>query len=165
MNDTEKALLCELQNGFKLESRPFKRIANTLKLSEDRVIEVIKKFCDNGVIRRIGVAVRAEKLGETCNALVAWKVAESEVEKVGGGFTARREISHCYDRECPDGWPFNLFTMIHARSTQQLEQIIDECKAEFNLSDYKIFKTERELKKTSMKYFSGAADADKQAGA
>lgn len=146
-------VLSELQNGFKLEARPFKRIANQIGCSEEEVIDIISQCRNEGIIRRIGVAIKPEKAGFVCNALTAWKVPAERVHEVGVELAEMREVSHCYDRECPEGWDYNLFVMLHAQSQEQLEELVKSISERFNLSDYKIMKTVRELKKTSMKYF------------
>jgi DNA-binding Lrp family transcriptional regulator len=153
-----RELLKELQNGFKLESRPFKRIANELNWTEEEVLEQLKLSLESGLIRRIGVAVRPEKIGHFSNALVAWEVPADRIDSVGEGMAELREISHCYERECPEGWNYNLFTMIHAKSPDQLEEIITGLKKKYDLENYKIYKTVKELKKTSMRYFEREAD-------
>ena len=153
MDEKRKAILHELQDGFMLETRPFKRIAKKLNCTEQEVIDEIKKCCDEGLIRRIGAAVRPQNVGKTVNAMVAWKVEESRMDEVGQGMSERKAVSHCYDRECPDGWEYNLFTMIHANDEADLEQILQELKDQFKLEDLKIYRTVKELKKTSMRYF------------
>jgi DNA-binding Lrp family transcriptional regulator len=158
MEEKTRELLKELQNGFKLETRPFKRIANHLGISEDQVLEIIKQNLDQGVIRRIGVAVRPEKLGHNANALVVWQVSSDKIDAVGEEVSAMREVSHCYERECPPGWEYNFFTMIHARKAEQLEDIIQQISEKNSLNNYKIYRTEKELKKTSMRYFDGDDD-------
>lgn len=146
-------VLSELQNGFKLEARPFKRIANQIGITEEEVIDIISQCRNEGIIRRIGVAIKPEKAGFVANALTAWKVSPDRVHEVGAELAEMREVSHCYDRECPDGWDYNLFVMLHGQSPEQLEETIKSISERFNLPDYKVMKTVRELKKTSMKYF------------
>lgn len=153
MDKQTRDILAELQNGFKLETRPFKRIAVATGCSEEVVINTIKDCLEKGLIRRIGVAARPEKFGHKSNALVAWKVPEDRVEEVGKEVAAMSAISHCYDRECPQNWDLNFFTMIHARDDSDLKSVINEIIETCNLSEYKIFKTVKELKKTSMRYF------------
>ena len=153
LDEKTKKILCELQNGFKLEARPFKRIANEVGCSEEEVIETINNCCDNGIIRRIGAAIKPQNAGFVANALTAWKVSPDKIHEVGTELAEMKEISHCYDRECPKGWDYNLFVMIHSRSNEELEEIIKRISEKFDLKDYKVFNTVRELKKTSMKYF------------
>lgn len=153
MDAKVKAILAELQNGIKLESSPFKRIAKKIGITEDEVVEVIKEYIENKTIRRLGAAVRPDKLEYVNNALVAWKVSDERVQAVGETLAGFKEITHCYDRECPDGWDYNFFTMIHAKTEEDLQKVISRISTECNLSEYSIFRTIKELKKTSMKYF------------
>jgi DNA-binding Lrp family transcriptional regulator len=157
MDSKTRQILCELQDGFKLETRPFKRIANEVGCSEEEVLEIIVRCRDEGLIRRIGAAVRPGHLGHTANALVVWQVAEDRVDEVGAALAEMREISHCYERECPPDWPYNLFTMIHARSEEELDQIVADIFQRFSLGQYKVLRTVKELKKTSMRYFEDKA--------
>lgn len=156
MDKLTRDILCELQDGFKLETRPFMRIAKSVGHTEKDVIDVIKKNLDNGVIRRIGVAIRPEHLGHKKNALVAWKIAPDKVDHVGSQLALIKEISHCYDRQTPDGWDYNLFTMIHAVDQAEFDTLIKKIKRDYSIADdeYQIFPTLRELKKTSVKYFT-----------
>ncbi len=153
MDNRTRQILCQLQDGFKLETRPFKRIANHVGCSEDEVMEIVRKCCNDGIIRRIGAAVRPEQTGYTANALVAWKVDAGNVDDFGSSLAAMREISHCYARECPEDWPYNMFTMIHSRSEDKLVDLVNEIAERFSIDQYKILRTVRELKKTSMRYF------------
>jgi hypothetical protein len=43
--------------------------------------------------------------------------------------------------------------MIHSHSKEELDEIIKKISEKFDLKDYKVFNTVRELKKTSMRYF------------
>lgn len=157
MDSKTRQILCELQDGFKLETRPFKRVANKVGCSEEEVIEIIGKCRDDGIIRRIGAAIRPEQAGHAANALVAWDVSPEHIDEIGVALSELREISHCYERECPNGWNYNLFTMMHARSEEDLRNLVASISERFKFNGFKIYRTEKELKKTSMRYF----EADK----
>lgn len=160
MDARTKELLRELQDGFKLETRPFKRIANRLGCSEEEVIKLIEDCLEQGIIRRIGAAVRPEKLGHDANALVVWQVSDEKIDEVGAEVATMREVSHVYERECPPDWPFNFFTMIHARNEVELKSLIQQIADRHQLENFQVFKTEKELKKTSMRYFTEAESRD-----
>ncbi len=153
MDEKTANILKELQNDFKLEAKPFKRIANKLGISEEEVIATISRCNEEGIIRRIGVAIKPQKAGFVANALTAWKVPEDKIHEVGSELAEMKEVSHCYDRDCPDGWDYNLFVMIHSQTKDELDQIIKNISSRYDLKEYKVFNTVRELKKTSMKYF------------
>jgi len=154
MDSKTKKVLSELQDGFKLETKPFTRIAKELNTTEEEVIDIVKDSLNSGIVRRIGLAVRPEKIGFEENALIAWQVSQDKIEEVGEDLAKMNEISHCYERDCPPNWPYNLFTMVHARSAQDLEHLIEDIKNKHNLSNYKVYRTKKEFKKTSMRYFN-----------
>jgi len=155
MDAKTRQVLCQLQDGFKLETRPFKRMGNEAGCSEEEVLEIVRKSCADGLIRRIGAAIRPEKTGYNANALVAWRVGAEMVDEFGNALAELREVSHCYERECPPEWPYNMFTMIHARTDEHLQEILSSILERFSVRNYKIMKTVKELKKTSMRYFEG----------
>ena len=76
MDSKTKKVLSELQDGFKLETKPFTRIAKELNTTEEEVIDIIKDSLNSGIVRRIGLAVRPEKIGFEENALIAWQVSQ-----------------------------------------------------------------------------------------
>jgi len=153
MNPKDIALVKALQDGLKLERRPFLRLAKELGEEEEEIIARLKSFLENGIIRRIGISLRPEKTGYSTNALVAWQVDQSRVEEVGNFLAKIPEISHCYERECPEGWEYNMFTMIHSTSKEHLEDILYNIQKKCNLDKFRIFPTKREFKKVTMKYF------------
>lgn len=162
MNDQDIRLIRELQNGIKLERRPFLRMAKELNLTEAQVLDRVRALLADGTIRRVGISVRPQQVGYQSNALVAWHVPTERVEEVGKALAQAREVSHCYEREGPEGWQYNLFTMIHARTAEHLDEILQRFRNEQHLTDYRVYKTVQEYKKTSMTYFAEAADGKNQ---
>ncbi|MBF0500577.1 MAG: AsnC family transcriptional regulator [Candidatus Riflebacteria bacterium] len=156
MDSTDQKLMSELQEELKLERRPFLRIAKNLGLTEEEVLSRIDNLLKQGLIRRLGLAVKPEKLGHTTNVMIAWNVPEEKMEEVGAALAGFSEISHCYERDTPPDWKHRLFTMIHARSEEQLQNIIQQVKDRFDIDDYRLFRSLRELKKASLKIFPEA---------
>lgn len=153
MTEIERKVFSELQNGLKLEAKPFKRIATACGISENEVIEIIKSAISQGIIRRMGVGLRPIKLGFMENALVAFEVKQELVDAVGAYLASLKAVSHCYERECPPNWSYNMFAMIHAEDENKLREVISQVVQKFNLTSYKVFKTKQELKKSSVRYF------------
>jgi DNA-binding Lrp family transcriptional regulator len=142
-----------LQGDIPLESRPLKNLAAKLQLSEDEVLERIQDFQARGVMRRWGAVLRHQKAGYAYNAMVAWKVAPEEADKAGETMASFNEISHCYLREVSADFGYNMFSMVHGRSAQELEGTITRIAQMTGLDDYVILKSVRELKKVSMRFF------------
>ncbi|MGI6413933.1 MAG: Lrp/AsnC family transcriptional regulator [Syntrophomonadaceae bacterium] len=147
-------ILKYIQTDLSLESNPFKTLADRIGLSEEDIVLRIKTLKSKGVLRRFGAVLRHQKAGFTENAMVAWKVGSEQCDEIGGIMAQFDEISHCYLREVPPDFDYNLFTMIHARTADELNRIIDKVSMQTGLTDYKVLKSVRELKKESMVYFT-----------
>jgi DNA-binding Lrp family transcriptional regulator len=64
------------------------------------------------------------------------------------------EVTHCYRRNPADEWPYNLYTMVHAKDRKACRRIAEKMAKKALVETYALLFSNRELKKTSMKYFS-----------
>jgi DNA-binding Lrp family transcriptional regulator len=85
--------------------------------------------------------------------MTAWVVAESRIEEVGPRMAAFKAVSHCYRRDPTEGWPYNLYTMIHATDAQACRATARRMAKATGVTEYIQLFSQRELKKTSMRYF------------
>jgi len=72
---------------------------------------------------------------------------EKNLLRAAGIFRQTTEISHCYERETCSGWPYNIYTMIHGR-TSGLVWDIRKLSRNTGIKDYQALFTLKELKKT-----------------
>lgn len=148
----ETEIIKFIQGDIPVESRPFASLADTLDLSEEEIVERIKELQDRGVIRRFAAILRHYNAGFNVNAMVAWKVALEDADRVGQIMAGFDEVSHCYLRDVPEEFGYNLFSMIHARSNEQINTVLEELVSRTGISNYIIIKSVRELRKVSMQY-------------
>jgi DNA-binding Lrp family transcriptional regulator len=113
LTEIEKRVIAAIQGNIEVTSRPYRQIAKSLDIPEERLLEILQKLCARGVIRRFGATIRHQKSGFTANAMVAWQVEEDRIETVGKIMASFRQVSHCYRRNPTGDWPYNLYTMIH----------------------------------------------------
>jgi DNA-binding Lrp family transcriptional regulator len=85
--------------------------------------------------------------------MVAWQVDEKDIDTVGEKMAAFRAVSHCYRRAPKDDWPYNLYTMVHAKDEDACREIARNISAETAIDNYTLLFSREELKKTSMEYF------------
>ena len=142
----------ELQGDLPAVSRPYLAVVERTGLSEQEVISVLDELREKGMLKRIGAVLRHQKAGYDANAMVVWKVPEEDMDRVGSLMAACPLVSHCYWRETPPGWPYNLFTMVHARSRRELQAAIRELSRRSGIDEYRVIESVRELKKTSVQY-------------
>lgn len=148
----ELAVIQALQEELSLRSRPYRTIAEKTGMQEDEVLAVIGELKEKGVVRRIGAVLAHRALGIDANALVLWAVPEERVDDIGRKLAEFPEITHCYYREVPPSWPYNLFTMVHARDRQACLEKIERIAHITGLSDYQVLFSFRELKKSGITY-------------
>lgn len=111
-------------------------------------LDKIRQDLRLGRIRRFGAIVSHYKLGFIHNALIAWKKKSVSIP-LSQKLKDKDYISHIYLRKSNRLWPYSLYTMIHARTKEELSLFINELSGLLNRSDCRALNTLRELKKTS----------------
>lgn len=121
MTPLQSRLLGVLQTGLPLVSRPFARVAYRIDTSERAVLDQIKAWADEGVIKRFGVVVRHHELGYRANAMCVWNVPDAQVEALGARLARVEGVNLCYRRERAGAqWPFNLYCMLHGKDRNEV---------------------------------------------
>lgn len=153
LTELDKKIIASIQGDILITERPYLEIAEHLSISEELLLERLEKLRDEGVIRRFGATLRHQKSGFEANAMVAWQVDEADIDSVGERMAAFREVSHCYRRNPQNDWPYNLYTMIHAKDEASCREIARSISKETSIENYTLLFSREELKKTSMEYF------------
>jgi DNA-binding Lrp family transcriptional regulator len=154
----EKRIIASIQKDMPVVERPYLKIAQDLGISETELLENLKALCERGVIRRFGATLRHQHAGFKANAMVAWKVDENRIEDVGQKMASFAQVSHCYRRNPTEAWPYNLYTMVHAKDEQACREIARQMSHVTSVKDYSLLFSREELKKTSMVYFPSDED-------
>ncbi|MEE8400105.1 MAG: Lrp/AsnC family transcriptional regulator [Desulfobacterales bacterium] len=151
--ELQKQIIAEFQGDMPIAERPYLIIAKRLGITEETLLETLREFCEEGIIRRFGATLRHQKSGYTANAMTAWMVDEDRVEFVGEQMASFAQVSHCYRRNPTPEWPYNLYTMIHGMSEESCRETAGKISEETSVTSYTVLFSRRELKKTSMVYF------------
>ncbi len=152
LTEEEKKVLQALIEGIPLHPRPYSKIGEKLGLSEEEVIRIIQSLCERGIIRRLGATLRHNLAGYEGNAMVAWIVPEERVEEVGKRLAEKPFVSHCYVRKTYPDWRYNLYTMCHSKSKEELEVLIKATAEELGLTQYEILYTKQEIRRKHASY-------------
>ncbi len=153
IDEIDKKIIQQIQGDIPLDKRPFKIIASRIGIEEREIIERIKRLKKEGIIRRFGATLRHQIAGFSANAMIAWIVPEERIDEVGKKLSEFREVTHCYQRVSYKEWPYNLYTMIHADTKEKCYEIAKKMSKKVGIKDYVLLFSEKEFKKTSMKYF------------
>lgn len=153
LSDLDREILKRVQGNLPDSAAPYADIAAAVGTDEAHVLSLLSRMVESGEIRRFGATLKHQKAGFGANVMVAWYVPEEDVDRIGRVMSERPEISHCYHRiNCLD-WPFNLYTMIHGRSQEDCQAVVEALRAATGLDDYAMLFSLKELKKVSMRYF------------
>jgi len=153
LTDLEKTIIALLQTDIPVVKRPFLAMAEQIGITEEKFLSVLKDLDKRGMIRRFGATIKHQKSGFKANAMVAWKIDEKNIEKVGNIMTGFHEITHCYRRNPAPDWKYNLYTMVHAASKDECYSLVKKIAKAVGEGEYELLFSKKELKKTSMKYF------------
>ncbi|MFC1528366.1 hypothetical protein ACFL5B_00500 [Candidatus Latescibacterota bacterium] len=147
----EKQIIRRIQDKFPIVQMPFNFIAEQMEIDESVILDTLKYWLKTGIIRRFGARLNHHRAGYTANSMIAWK--SDDCDRLGHTFATLPYVSHCYLRQSYDDWPFELYTMTHARSNHELDEFLQEMKSQAPDADMIVLNTIRELKKKAMKYF------------
>lgn len=153
ITEQDKALIRLIQDNLPASLTPFADIARELQRDEHDVLTTLQKFLDIGILRRLVAILYHQKAGFTSNAMGVWSVPEQRVDEVGYKLASFAEVSHCYQRSTPPSFPYNLFTMVHARSDEECRALMAKMAEKVNITNYTMLFSHTELKKSSMRYF------------
>lgn len=154
LSDEEKRVISAIQGDIPVCQAPYRVLAQGLGMTEEAFLTVLKGLDAKGVIRRFGATLRHQKSGFVANAMVAWQADEARVAEVGRTMAGFAEVSHCYRRNPAEAWPYNLYTMVHATSRDACLETARRISEKTGVAVYRVLFSQRELKKTSMTYFS-----------
>jgi DNA-binding Lrp family transcriptional regulator len=150
LDNIDQSLLTELSQGIPLTPQPFKIIAAKIGVSTDEVLSRLIKLKKAGVIRRFGASIKPNDVGLNANAVIAWKVPIDRITEVGTYLASFKEITHCYERlPVPERWEYNLYTVMHSRERETIEQMTNLLSETIGVRDYVILFSKRDLKKAT----------------
>lgn len=145
-----------VQGDLPLERDPFAAAAGALGTTVDGLIGELEDLERRGYLRRFAAILRHRKAGFGANGMAVWDVPEEQILEMGQTMAGYTVISHCYQRPKYEDWRYNLFTMIHARKKQEVEDFVVELSQRHELRDYAILYSTTEFKKVRLEYFSPA---------
>ncbi len=132
---------------------PFGGIAKNLGMEKAKLLKAVSDLKEKGAIRRFGAAMTPHKAGFTSNAMVAWEVEADREEAAADIMAAHPRVSHCYLRDPFEGFPYTLYTMTHANSPEDLDEILSELSEKTGVEKRRVLKSVKEFKKSSPVYF------------
>jgi len=124
MDDTDRAIINEIQSDFPIAQRPYHELGSRLGLSEDEMLDRVRNLKEMGIIRRIGGNFNSKELNFT-STLCAAKVQEEKMDRfvqVVNGYTG---VTHNYLRN----HEYNVWFTFIAPDMSHIEEALQEISA------------------------------------
>ena len=153
----DRAVVAALQGDTEVRPDYFAALAEKAGMKEWDLLSTLELWRRRGRLKRIGLLLAHRTAGYVANGMCCWRV-EGDTTDAGRALAARDEVTHCYERPPSDAFPYNLFAMVHATSS-------DEARAQHaglhqSLADALgqepatvMLLSTKEYKKTSMTFF------------
>jgi DNA-binding Lrp family transcriptional regulator len=116
----ERRLVDECQRDLPLEPRPFAALADRLGVTEEHVLDGLRRLAELGVSSRVGAVVAPHRAG--WSTLAAMQVPVEMLPAVAEFVSGFEEVNHNYERE----HRLNLWFVVTASSAQRVEQVLRE---------------------------------------
>jgi len=144
----------ELQKDIEIVSEPFLEAVQKLDTTYEEYFKLANELKEAGVMRRFATILRHRKAGFNANAMSVWEAPEDKAVEIGEKLAAFSAVSHCYLRPSFPNWKYNLFAMVHAKTQEESNALIEEMAKETGLTNYRKLYSTKEFKKQRIVYFS-----------
>ncbi|MEM9576872.1 MAG: AsnC family transcriptional regulator [Pseudomonadota bacterium] len=127
LDELDWRLMNDWQRALPLVPRPFRVMADALRVSEDQVVERLRKLLKSGAISRVGGTCRPNTLAASTLAAVA--APDTRIEEVAAIINAQEGVNHSYLRE--NTW--NIWFVATGPSRQFVDDALDAISARTGL--------------------------------
>ena len=156
IGDFDKAVIREFQEDLPVEPRPFRAIAERVGTDEEGLFAAAADLQRRGFLRRFAAILYHRKAGFRANGMGVWAVPPDDVLETGARMATFSNVSHCYQRPTYPDWPYNIFSMVHARSVDECEDVLRAISEATGVTNYISLYSSREYKKTRLLFYTDA---------
>jgi DNA-binding Lrp family transcriptional regulator len=148
-----------LQSDLPLQPRPFDVLSKTGGITAEELLQSARVLLRRGQMRRYGAIIQTRKPGFSASAMGVWVVPPENADELGETMSRHRGVSHCYLRPVYQDWPYNLYTIVHGRSVDECESIINDLAIDTGLTERQALYPTKEYKKSRLTLFAREAEA------
>ncbi len=153
LDETDRGIVRALQGDIPICRDLFGVIADSVGRDRDSLLLHLNKWHDRGILKRIGALLFHYQFGFSANGMCVWRVHPDAIETIGKRLAASTDVSHCYERRMGDGFPYNLFAMVHARSASDARLICDRLTRDIVGAPSRMLLSTKEHVKRSSRFF------------
>lgn len=154
LTDADRRMVKVLQQDLPIEPEPFGWWAQEAGCTVDELLAAAERFIEHRQMRRFAAVLHHRTAGMAANVMGVWSVDPAVAEQFGQRLAQFDAVSHCYLRPRYDDWPYNLYTMIHARDRDEALITLQKMQEATGIEDYRGLWTVHEFKKVRLRYFT-----------
>lgn len=155
LTEQDKPLIRTLQQDLPLEPEPFEPWAAQTGCSVDQLLAAADRYRRRKQMRRFAAVLHHRSAGMRANVMGVWAAPDDQADSIGQQLAEFRAVSHCYLRPRYDDWPYNLYTMVHARDRDEALAALDRMARQTGLTERAALWSVKEYKKVRVRYFTG----------
>lgn len=154
LTDADIRAIRVLQLDLPLVASPFDLLADQAGLSTGELLATARQLLERKQMRRFAAVLRHREAGFAHNCMGVWNVPDDRTAEVGEMMASFDAVSHCYLRPRYADWPYNVFTMVHGRSSQECSAVLDAIAEATGIRERGALWSTREYKKARVSYFT-----------
>lgn len=154
LSDFDIQVIRQLQKDLPIVSRPFDVWAAEMNVRTEDLLAAGRGMIERKQMRRFSAVLNHRRAGFRFNGMGVWAVPEDKVNEIGSQMGSFKAVSHCYLRPTYPDWPYNIFTMVHGRSLDECEEILQAIENETGITERITLYSNKEYKKTRLQYFT-----------
>lgn len=159
VTEEDKRMIRVLQQDLPLIARPYDAWAEQARVPLEQLLSSGVRYEREKRMRRFSAVLHHREAGFKSNGMGVWVVPPDQAESFGATAGSFSAVSHCYLRPTYEDWPFNLFTMVHAQSRKDCDQVLESISAATGISQYAALYSSKEYKKSRVQYFTPDVEA------
>jgi DNA-binding Lrp family transcriptional regulator len=157
LDASQRRLVAAMQAAMTVQPTPFAALAAAgSDWCESRILDQVRQWRAQGVLRRLALVCRHRNLGFHGNLLAVWEVGDDAIHRAGTRLAHDAHVSHCYERRPDPAFPFNLYAMIHALDPATACEIAHALTEAIGNPRHRLLASRHEYKKTSPGPFAAA---------
>jgi siroheme decarboxylase len=157
----DEALAATVEAGLPLQPLPYDAWALATGRTPGDVLQTLQRWLATGVLRRFGTVVRHHEFGFAANAMAVFDVPDGQAPHFGRALASEPALTLVYQRERADGWPYNLYCMMHGRDRDVVRDGLAAVMARTGLQDvpHAVLFSRRRFKQQGARRFAAVEPA------
>lgn len=154
LTSTEVETVRILQKDLPVQTRPFEALAKLYDISAEELLDAARRLQRRGQLKKLTAITQVRKQSFSASAMGVWAVPEARVEEVGQTLASHKAVTQCFLRPTYEDWPYNIFTVVHARSVDECESMLNDVATEVGVNDMRVLFPVKEYKRGKLQFFT-----------